>query len=137
MLKIKQQAMKILLKFFIFAFIIISTNIKSYADNGTIYIFNVTKTLNPDDSEVSTTKHRVPGKSVLCVIEKTRIDIPSIAIEDITSFEIYDTYGNYIASFGNESDFLEYLFTLSGIFELRFQMEGFTIHGTLNCNSSV
>ena len=72
---------------------------------------------------------RIPARPVQCNISVEN-GVSFIGFNDeISTFEIYDCYGNCMASFNEESDFVETFFNLTGDFEVRFQTDGHLLRG--------
>lgn len=76
---------------------------------------------------------RTPPMPIYCVISRTDgINIAGLT-EDITSYEIWDTSHEInIASFFEESDFLDYLLTQTGDFQLNFETENYNVFGYIS-----
>ncbi len=75
---------------------------------------------------------RTPPMPIYCVISKTDgINIAGLT-EDITSYEIWDTSHEInIASFSGESDFLDYIFSMTGNLLIKFETENYSITGDI------
>lgn len=73
---------------------------------------------------------RTPPMPIYCVISRTDgINIAGLT-EDITSYEIWDTSHEInIASFSDESEFLDFLFPLIGDYKIKFETENYYIIG--------
>lgn len=64
---------------------------------------------------------RLPSRKVECHISSDGlVEVSSIDVKEILTFEIYDGTGICIGSFGDSLSFTETLFSLSGVFEIRF-----------------
>lgn len=73
---------------------------------------------------------RMPPMPISCIINKTDgvtiIGVP----EDIISYEVWDTSHEInIASFSDESEFLDFLFPLIGDYKIKFETENYYIIG--------
>lgn len=73
---------------------------------------------------------RTPPIPLICSISNTTGLSIIGCDEDIITFEIWDiTSENCLASFANESDFVDYLFAQCGEFILKFETEDYLFHG--------
>lgn len=79
-------------------------------------------------------RQRVPGKGVYCEITQEGILLSSMNSEDISFFEVCDEHGSCIAAFGEEQDFLDYIFSgaISGCVEIRFHINGKILYGLID-----
>ena len=73
---------------------------------------------------------RTPPMSIYCVISQTDgVNIVGL-IEEITSYEIWDTASEInFASFSEEAEFLDFLFSLTGEYKIKFETENYYIIG--------
>lgn len=53
---------------------------------------------------------RSADKPVMCVISEEGIVLSDINISSILKYELYDKKGNYIATFENQKDFIDYIY---------------------------
>ena len=64
-------------------------------------------------------KH-IPPRPVQCTIDAAEgVRFVGMEKPDIVLYEIYDLSGTCVASFGDESSFVDHLFALSGEYEIR------------------
>ena len=78
---------------------------------------------NNDDPELpNPNRHRMPGKQIMCTIDSENgVSIEGISSADILSFDIYDASGELcFASYNNEDDFVDFLFSLEGEYVIQF-----------------
>lgn len=82
-----------------------------------------------------------PGKGnrtrpmpIMCQISESGIDFGFEFEFDIMTYEIYDLNGDCVAIFGDEISFVEYLFTLSGEYQLRFTTPNYELVGYVLIN---
>lgn len=108
----------------------IPTLASSKTDSG-IIINMEEENEDPDRVENDKTKHRIPSKSILCIVNSDGLIIQNHTSSEITKYEICDEFGNIIASFMNEKDFIAYIFSASGSFLINFYINGNILHGCL------
>lgn len=76
--------------------------------------------INP---ELDTERKRLPSPSIMCVITPQGISFSSSSPDEIVTYEVWSiTDESPIASFSQESDFLDYLFTVSMNTELQIRL---------------
>ena len=70
---------------------------------------------------------------IYCVISRTDgVNIVGLS-EDIISYEIWDSSHEInLASFSNESDFLDYLLIQTGSFQLNLETENYNVFGYIS-----
>ncbi|MDE6006636.1 MAG: hypothetical protein K2G67_03690 [Muribaculaceae bacterium] len=82
--------------------------------------------------EESVLDYRLPQHTVPCSIGTTAgVRLIGEGDVDIISYEIWEIGGMCISEFGNEEDFIEILFKLSGDYEVRFITAEFTYIGII------
>lgn len=101
-----------------------------------VYILPVIKvpsTLEPQKNDLPEYGNRLPSRPIECTISQdTGVSI-SGSPDEIVSYEIWDAEGNTCLSLcSDESDFLNYLFTLTGDFQIRFNSSEYTYIGYLS-----
>lgn len=76
---------------------------------------------------------RVPGRIIYCSISiENGVEIPGVAKEEIDSFEAYDNAGFCLATFSDESGFIEFFFENYEIIgEVRFLTTNYIFVGYL------
>lgn len=76
---------------------------------------------------------RTPPMPIYCVISRTDgVNIVGLS-EDIISYEIWDSSHEInLASFSNESDFLDYLLIQTGSFQLNLETENYNVFGYIS-----
>ena len=79
-----------------------------------------------DDTPIG---NRSGQSKVLCTMTPNNISISGMDINDVYSFDVLDSDGLLIAKFSNESDFLDFIFSTRGYFEIRFVLENTTLCG--------
>lgn len=79
-----------------------------------------------DDTPIG---NRSGQSKVLCTMTTKSISISGVDISDIYSFDVLNSNGLLIANFSNESDFLDFIFSTNGVFEIRFVLENTTLCG--------
>lgn len=76
---------------------------------------------------------RIPSRPIHCkLIERNGIIFQSPFAQDILSYEILDIYGNHITSSTDESDFIEFVFSLTGEYEVWLLTDEYIFKGYLN-----
>lgn len=76
--------------------------------------------------------HRSPADAYICSITPENGVEISGTTDEIISYEIWDATGTVcIAYFTNEEEFVEYLFSLNGDFQLVFFFEDYTLTGEI------
>lgn len=77
--------------------------------------------------------NRIPPRPINCSISPDNgIDISSISLTEITSFELYDMNGDCIGIFIDPNDFISCLFSQNSDIELRFHIDNYILHGYLS-----
>lgn len=82
----------------------------------------------PDDLELPSRGNRTTPIKIRCIINENGIVLINIS-DDIQTYEIYDTKDNCLAVFSDEDSFIEFLFTLSGEYQLRFSTATYDLVG--------
>lgn len=82
---------------------------------------------DPDEKGV-----RIPPRPVSCIIQENGI-LASVDLNDIISYEIWDIDGSVcVASFTEELDFIRYLFSYSGEYQIRLRANDYYYIGYLS-----
>lgn len=100
-----------------------------HADSALTYSVSVTQSPEPyyiDDGQV---RHRTPSRPIICTITPDGVNIPSVNTEDIITYDVFSSGGDCIASFTSEQDFISFLFSIKGTFEIRIHIDGYVFHG--------
>ena len=72
---------------------------------------------------------RIPSRFIVCIISAEGIQM-DVDVEEIQSYEIWDADGELcIASYTEESDFINALFSLQGEYQIQFTTEDYTYIG--------
>ena len=79
-----------------------------------------------DDTPIG---NRSGQSKVLCTMTPNNISISGMDINDVYSFDVLDSDGLLIAKFSTESDFLDFIFTTRGYFEIRLLSAQYTLSG--------
>lgn len=96
------------------------------------YITNGSYDRDPDERSRPNRGNRLPSKPMEGVISHSDgVEISGVETEGISVFEIYDKNGMLMASYLDEHDFVDYLFTLHGEFELCFRSSDFYLTGCI------
>lgn len=87
---------------------------------------------NDKEHDESIIDYRLPQQTVPCSIDSnTGVRLMGEGDVEIISYEVWEIGGMCISEFGNEEDFLEILFKLSGDYEVRFITAEFTYIGII------
>lgn len=73
--------------------------------------------------------HRSCPSLVLCTMTTKSISISGIDISEVYSFDVLNSDGLLIAKFSTESDFLDFIFSNRGYFEIRLLSAQYTLSG--------
>ncbi len=85
----------------------------------------------PDNGETKW-RHRMPPRRIVCTISESDGVVIGIDKEEITAFEVWTVEGDIcVASFGDESSFVSYLFAISTDCMIRFVTEEYLYTGYL------
>ena len=76
-------------------------------------------------------RDRMPARPVNCSISREGVSINGAAAA-IESFEVRDPEGNVVALFSTEQEFISFIFSSEGEFELIFRLPSRTLHGFIN-----
>lgn len=75
---------------------------------------------------------RIPPKPIYCTISPEGISVAGLS-EDIITYEVWDeTLEICLASFNEEQEFLDFLFSQSGEFQITFVTENYCISGYIS-----
>lgn len=86
----------------------------------------------PTNEEIEHEGRRMRPRPIYCTISPDGINVAGVS-EEIISYEVWDEVsGICVASFFEESDFLNYLFSQSGEFQLIFVTENHCISGYIS-----
>lgn len=92
------------------------------------------KKLLPTKEEIEHEGRRLPPRPIYCTISRDGINIAGLS-EEIISYEIWNEASEIcFASFIEESEFLDFLFSQSGDFQLIFVTENYYISGNITIN---
>lgn len=73
---------------------------------------------------------RLPSRPIKCTISLTDgVIIPGVNTSNIISYQIYDVSGIFIGMFSESDDFVSFLFSQNGTFEVRFTTEDYIYIG--------
>lgn len=86
----------------------------------------------PSEDYTIPNKHRGQSKQLECVITQDGLTIPGYDVEDILSYEVFTVDGDPVAVFTEEEDFISFIFTATGAYEIRLQFEEITLTGFIS-----
>lgn len=97
---------------------------------------SLTPVYNPSIEEETTPPqgNRKKPLPLHCTISEYGISYQAIEAPEVLFYEIYDLNGDCVAFFGDEISFVEYLFTLSGEYQLRFTTPNYEFVGYVLIN---
>lgn len=113
------------IKFLMAAILMLCMALPSYAETDRTITVSMTKTETsqkegPEYPEKNDRGRRQPAIRVECVIDATSgVEFVYGETPEFVSYEICDTEGATVASFGDETSFIEVLFTMTGEYQLR------------------
>lgn len=75
-------------------------------------------------------RHRSASMPIVCMISKEEgVSIPQISSSDILKYEIYDDAGDFVISFGNQEDFIDFVFHSSETIIICLVLEDYALVG--------
>ncbi|MDE5877059.1 MAG: hypothetical protein K2H47_06150 [Muribaculaceae bacterium] len=106
---------------------------KAENDSG-YYVIGLFQSSNSDPEKLKyeTPKKgdRLPSRPIECYLSLTEgVVIPTVDIPEIISYEIYDLSEACIGIFSEADDFVSFLFSQSGSFEVRFTTDEYIFVG--------
>lgn len=88
---------------------------------------------DPEYKDKPSKGHRLPSRKLECYINRQGlVEISTVDVEEILSFEIYDINGKCLGSFGDPESFTELLFSLDEPLEIRFITAGVMLRGCIS-----
>lgn len=87
------------------------------------------KDREPDDD--LNNKRRLPSLFVSCIIDENGVSFQMDTTPEIIGYEIYDSESVLIYSVGDEEDFIQTLFSLSGSYTVVFRTEEYAYIGSI------
>lgn len=76
-------------------------------------------------------KHRIPGSPIPCIIDENGVIFQMDTTPEIIGYEIYDSESVLIYSVGDEEDFIQTLFSLSGNYTVVFRTQEYAYIGSI------
>lgn len=109
----------------------------SYAgtENGVVVLtmFQQSKQDDNDKSDLEKEGRRKPTHPITIYIDsESGVTIPGHNTEDILGYEILTVDGDPVASFVDEEDFITFIFSAEGTYEIRLQFEEVTLKGYID-----
>ncbi len=86
----------------------------------------------PEHDENTENRHRIPACLIPCVISEAGVAFRMDCPPEILVYEIADTEGNVIASFGDETSFVQTLFSLTGEYTVVFTTTEYVYRGDIS-----
>lgn len=99
-----------------------------------VSLFKVFSSEIDDEIEVPVKRHRLPSAPIECVITSDGICVhdSSVNLAEAISYEIWDAESEWcVASFSDESSFIESLFAMSGEFQIRIVFSDYELVGNV------
>lgn len=88
------------------------------------------------NQELDQDGQRAPARPIYCNISKDNGVEISVLDCEIISYEIWDLEGNYcIASFSEEAEFVEFVFSMTSNFTIKIITDDFYLFGNVYCES--
>ena len=85
---------------------------------------------NPDENK--NILNRMPTRPILCSISfEDGVSFDDGSNRDIISYEIKDIDNNTVAVIGDEADFIQTLFSLSGEYVIQFRTDEYVYYGSI------
>ena len=85
---------------------------------------------NPDEDPEN--YHRIPSRPILCSISiEDGVSFDDGSNPDLISYEIKDADNNPIAITGDEADFIQTLFSLTGEYVIQFRTDQYVYYGSI------
>ena len=86
-----------------------------------------------DENDDKQRGERMPQRPIICSISNdSGISLPNyFDVSEISSFEIWDQ-NNCIAAFGDQSDFINLIFSLNGEYQIVFRSPTYTLKGQIS-----
>lgn len=132
-MKLKLPTIVLLLLFYFVAFA--SENYNSTADNEQYIQLNLkvvpASGQDPKSDKDIFNKHRIPGSPIPCIIDENGVSFQMDTTPEIIGYEIYDSESVLIYSVGDEEDFIQTLFSLSGNYTVVFRTEEYAYIGSI------
>lgn len=100
-----------------------------YASSDNSFIIGLTRSSHFDDEDDEVVKHRMPPRTLVCTITTDGVTISGVDETDIIMYEAYSEYGECVAAFASEQDFISWIFMASQSVELRFHTPTATYSG--------
>ncbi len=118
--------------------IMVSCSIAAAWDTGQsvhvrLYLSSATTNTDPNPNEDKDVRHRMPTRPILCSISiEDGVSFDDGTNPDIISYEIKDADNNPIAVTGDEADFIQTLFSLTGEYVIQFRTDQYVYYGSIS-----
>lgn len=97
-----------------------------------LYLSSATTNTDPKPDESKDVRHRMPTRPILCSISiEDGVSFDDGSNPDIVSYEIKDADNNPIAVTGDEADFIQTLFSLTGEYVIQFRTDEHIYYGSI------
>lgn len=106
-------------------------------DNGlsvqvSLLSYSTTSEYEPKPDDDKKNHHRMPTRPILCSISvENGVSFDDGSNPDIISYEIKDADNNPIAVTGDEADFIQTLFSLTGEYVIQFRTDECVYYGSI------
>ena len=126
--------MKKKLTFLFIIFLSLFLSLKAEITNPVCCVVTLTQNYNSEsgteNDDYFRQYRRLPSRPIKCTISLTDgVIIPGVNTSDIISYQIYDVSGIFIGMFSESDDFVSFLFSQNGTFEVRFTTEDYIYIG--------
>ena len=126
--------MKKKLTFLFIIFLSLFMSLKAEITNPVCCVVTLTQNYNSEsgteNDDYFRQYRRLPSRPIKCTISLTDgVIIPGVNTSNIISYQIYDVSGIFIGMFSESDDFVSFLFSQNGTFEVRFTTEDYIYIG--------
>ena len=126
--------MKKKLTFLFIIFLSLFLSLKAEITNPVCCVVTLTQNYNSEsgteNDDYFRQYRRLPSRHIDCTISTTEgVIIPGVNSSDLLSYAIYDESGVCMVIFSEADDFVSFLFSQSGSFEIRFATEDYIYAG--------
>lgn len=110
------------------------TSIKAEEQSKTFSVLLYRCSLEETEHRINPGKewHRSISKPVVCEISECGLSITSIDVSSIIKYEVYDDAGGHLMSFGNQSDFIDFVYHAEDSIIICFILEDYALIGLVD-----
>lgn len=100
--------------------------------NFTIMLYRCSYIENEYDVLPDEVGNRMPSRPIICNITESGISIPSLSPSEIQKYEVFNESKEYLASFSEQKEFVNYIYNSHGVIIIRLILEDYCLIGYLN-----